>query len=238
MVRATARAGTLLALASRSPALASRSFMPTEAPVRTHCPNCGAKLHRQDLSLCAYCATPLTLGGKIEVAGDETAQRLARLREHAAFATAMAWTPRDPEVELRAENLRAKAWLVLVLSIAALGASTFFNRSIAEVNVLMVAAGLALLASLAMFAWSTAARRRSPALPLLRRPALVVNRRSTTSEKGGIGATIYYFTLHFDDASEGEFRWPGQGTLYEPMPNGTTGLAYTRGERLIEFRKL
>ena len=48
----------------------------------------------------------------------------------------------------------------------------------------------------------------------------------------------HHRTAHvFDDASEGEFRWPGQGTMYELMPNGTTGLAYTRGERLIQLRK-
>jgi len=81
-------------------------------------------------------------------------------------------------------------------------------------------------------------RRKAESLPLLRRPALVVSRRSSTSEHRGRAATTYFFTLHFDDASEGEFRWPGQGTMYEPMPNGTTGLAYTRGERLVEFRKL
>lgn len=63
-------------------------------------------------------------------------------------------------------------------------------------------------------------------------------RRSETRERRGPGATVYYFTLHFDDGSEGEFQWPGQGTLYEPMPNGTTGIAYTRGDRLIEFKKL
>jgi len=212
--------------------------MTTEAPVRTHCPNCGAKLHRQDLSLCAYCASPLTLGGKVEATGDETAQRLIRLREKPEFATAMAWTPRDPEVEMRAEGLRAKAWVLLVLSIAAFGASTVFSRSITDPNAVTIVAGAILIGALAVFVVTAVQRRRSLSLPLLRRPALVVDRRSVTAERGGPGSTTYFFTLHFDDASEGEFRWPGQGTMYEPMPNGTTGLAYTRGERLIEFKKL
>jgi hypothetical protein len=212
--------------------------MVTEAPARTHCPNCGAKLHRQDLSLCAYCATPLTLGGKVETAGDETAKRLQRLRELPAFGTAMAWTPRDPEVELRAERLRARGWILVVIAVAVLAYAALLDVPLTRPSVLSVAAFAAFVLSVTCFVRAAAMSRRSLALPLLRRPALVVDRRSVTSEKGGTGATIYFFTLHFDDASEGEFRWPGQGTMYEPMPNGTTGLAYTRGDRLIEFKKL
>jgi hypothetical protein len=211
--------------------------MTTEAPARTHCPNCGAKLHRQDLSLCAYCATPLTLGGKVETAGDETAKRLQRLRELPAFASAMSWTPRDPEAELRAERLRARGWALVVILVAVVAYAALLGVPLYRPSVLTGAACASLVLSISVFVRAASVQRRSLALPLLRRPALVVDRRSVTSEKAGPGATTYFFTLHFDDASEGEFRWPGQGTMYEPMPNGTTGLAYTRGERLIEFRK-
>lgn len=211
--------------------------MTTEAPARTHCPNCGAKLHRQDLSLCAYCATPLTLGGKVETAGDETAKRLQRLRELPAFGTAMTWTPRDPEVELQVERLRKRAWALVVIFVAVVAYAAILGYSLLKPGVLSGAALATFVLAVAQFVRAAAARRKSLALPVLRRPALVVDRRSMTEEKGGPSATVYYFTLHFDDASEGEFRWPGQGTMYEPMPNGTTGLAYTRGERLIEFRK-
>jgi hypothetical protein len=211
--------------------------MPTEAPARTHCPNCGAKLHRQDLSLCAYCATPLTLGGKVETAGDETAKRLLRLRELPAFGTAMALTPRDPEVELRAERLRARGSILVVIFVVVLAYAALLSAPLTRPSVLTGALSASLALAILSFARAATLQRKSLALPLLRRPALVVDRRSVTAEKGGQGSTVYFFTLHFDDASEGEFRWPGQGTMYEPMPNGTTGLAYTRGERLIEFRK-
>src|SRR5262249_38849712 len=154
------------------------------APARTHCPNCGAKLHRQDLSLCAYCATPLTLGGKVEVAGDEVAQRLKRLREHKDFAAAMRWSPRDPEVELRIERLRSRAWLLFVLSVAVFGASALLSKPFASPNALAFAGGAGVLGALAIFAWTALERRRSHALPLLRRPSLVVDRRSITAEKG------------------------------------------------------
>jgi hypothetical protein len=79
-------------------------------------------------------------------------------------------------------------------------------------------------------------RRAAEARPLLRRPAMVVVRRSETDAESG--GTNYWFTLRFDDGAEGEFTWPGQGTSYEPLANGYTGVAYTRGAKLVDFRRL
>ena len=71
------------------------------------------------------------------------------------------------------------------------------------------------------------------------RPAIVAERRSETHPEGRWGArTTYFFTLRFDDGSEGEFIWPGQGLSNEPLTNGQTGIAYSRGTQLIAFRKL
>ena len=212
--------------------------MTSEAPVRTHCPNCGAKLHRQDLSLCAYCAAPLALGGAVSTEGDETAKRLVRLREHEAFESAMAWTPRDPEVVRRAKNVRMLAWAMFSFGIAIFTFAVVREGGFPNETSSIVFAGLAVASGVLILGLARVVARKEPDLPLLRRPSLVVVRRSETLEKGGPGATVYYFTLHFDDGSEGEFRWPGKGTLYEPMPNGTTGLAYTRGDRLLDFRRL
>ena len=212
--------------------------MPAEATVRTHCPNCGAKLHRQDLSLCAYCATPLTLGGAVSTQGDETAQRVARLREHASFASAMEWTPRDPEEGRRAKGVRMLAWAMFFFAIAIFTFAVVREGGFPSTLSPIVFAGLSIASGILLLLLARAVRRKGSDLPLLRRPCIVIVRRSETQERGGPGSTVYFFTLHFDDGSEGEFRWPGQGTLYEPMPNGTTGIAYTRGDRLLEFRKL
>ncbi|MFN0006853.1 MAG: hypothetical protein ACKVXR_03010 [Planctomycetota bacterium] len=212
--------------------------MPAEATVRTHCPNCGAKIHRQDLSLCAYCASPLSLGGAIDTKGDETAQRVARLREHASFAAAMAWTPRDPEDQQRAKGVRMLAWVMFLVGIAIFTVAVAKAGGFPSAGTPLLYAALSVALAVLLLMTSRVLRKKGSTLPLLRRPCIVVVRRSETQQKKGVGATIYYFTLHFDDGSEGEFRWPGQGTLYEPMPNGTTGVAYTRGDRLLEFRKL
>lgn len=215
--------------------------VPTEAPPKTHCPTCGAKLHRSDLSMCAYCAAPLQLGGRIEHATDETAKRLLRLREHAAFAAATQWTPRDAEVEAHTRRRRriGLAFVALGLTVAAAAA---IRLAVGDERLVLqlaaVAGSFTAIAGAILMLRAASERARSRSLPLLRRPALAVSRRSLTTEQRGASATTYYFLLHFDDGSEGEFRWPGQGTMYEPMPNGTTGIAYTRGDRLLDFRKL
>jgi hypothetical protein len=209
----------------------------TTQTVRTHCPNCGAALKRPDLSLCAYCATPLQLGGKDATARDEVVQRLLRLREHAQFAELSGWSPRDLEHLARARRWRGLAALAFGIAIACGGVGwARIGASGAVVWVAIAAAWAAL--SVFFFAAMLAEKKRELERPMLRRPALVVERRSETMIKRGGHATLYYFTLRFDDGSEGEFRWPGQGTLYDPLANGMTGLAFTRGEKLIEFKRL
>jgi hypothetical protein len=203
--------------------------------VRTHCPNCGAKLKRPDLSLCAYCATPLQLGGKDTTTRDETLERLKRMRDHPQFAALALWRPADQAVLARTRKLRTIAGL---LFLGAFGCGIVALQRGATASGVWNGAGLALvLVALVLLARAAAARKRVESRPLFARPAIVVERRSETAAEG-TGATVYYFWLRFDDGSEGEFRWPGQGTLYEPWTNGMTGIAYTRGETLIELKRL
>jgi len=212
--------------------------MTTQAPVKTHCPTCGAKLHRQDLSLCAYCATPISIGDARTGVDDETVKRLTRMRESPNYAAAMAFAPRDPEAAEKIARVRLIGGLQIPLAIL-FGAIGLAMSQENGARILMFAlAAVALVDALIMIGVLPALMRKSEAArPMLRRPALVVSRRSQMIDKGRYGTTLYYFTLRFDDGSEGEFRWRGLGTLYEPMPNGATGMAYTSSERLIDFRK-
>src|SRR5688572_10298753 len=75
--------------------------MTSQTATLTHCPTCGVKLERPELSLCAYCASPLRVG-PVEVPNDETQKRLAKVRAHADFAAAQAWLPLDPLFERKA----------------------------------------------------------------------------------------------------------------------------------------
>lgn len=210
--------------------------MSTQAPVRTHCPTCGAKLHRTDLSLCAYCATPLSIDDAAGRVDDETIQRLKRLREHKSFAAALEFTPLDREAEaVRGRRLTIGTLVLLVAVAPGLALAWTLTRGGMWIPWAIVTAVLA-LTGLGILASRSGIRARAEVRPMLRRPALVVVRRSeTNSEHGG---TDYFFTLRFDDGAEGEFVWPGQGTSYDPLSNGYTGIAYTRGNKLVDFRRL
>ncbi|MDZ4772485.1 MAG: hypothetical protein SGI72_05060 [Planctomycetota bacterium] len=204
------------------------------APAKTHCPNCGAKLHRPDLSLCAYCAMPLDIGATTKV-DDETIQRLKRMREHANFAAAMSFTPRDPRVERKAARLLTYGSFAMALAILSIIVSLIVWWRGSNPMILAIVGITASFAAAAFFVTAPTLRRSSDARSLMKRPALVVLRRSEIAEDG---ITHYYFTLRFDDGSEGEFSRPGLGTMYEPMANGYSGIAYTRGAELVDFRRL
>lgn len=73
---------------------------------------------------------------------------------------------------------------------------------------------------------------------LEKRPAMVTDRRSETAFNGWSGRVTYFFQLEFEDGSKGEFRFPGRGWSYDPLQRGATGVAYTRGKNLLEFRHI
>jgi hypothetical protein len=212
--------------------------MTTQTPPRTHCPNCGAKLHRQDLSLCAYCATPLSLGGKVDRPSDETTRRLQRLREKPEFSAAMAWKPFDPQVLAQMNRSSSAGWALLFLSAALAIVRLLIGRPIHGTGPLMIATGVAAVLGALLLLRSSLLRSRERGQALVRRPALVLDRRSETNSRGGRAVTTYFFTMRFDDGSEGEFRWLGQGTGNEPLSGGVTGIAYTRRQELVEFRRM
>jgi hypothetical protein len=209
----------------------------TSAPAKPTCPTCGATLHRQDLSLCAYCGAPLSIGAAKPKADDETIRRLKRLRDNPGFAAAMAWTPRDLAADERASRIGRVGVALAVAGAIAFLAALRGDAARWQRPVLAVAVGGAAGAAGCWLA-GAAIRKRANARPMFKRPAYVVDRRSETAERGGRGVTLYYFTLRFEDGSEGEFRWPGRGTANEPMPSGVTGIAYTRGNELVEYRRL
>jgi hypothetical protein len=164
------------------------------------------------------------------------------MREHANFPAAQAFRPIDPRLEARIATIRNRAGVTaltgLLLTLVILGAQ-FVGDGIDSASLItwigpaILAGGALVVVSAKLLAGSGDQR------PLLVRPAIVVERRSETSEHGIYSAqTLYYFTLRFDDGSEGEFRWPGQGMANEPMVNGQVGVAYTRGEDLVSYRKL
>ena len=75
-------------------------------------------------------------------------------------------------------------------------------------------------------------------LPLLVRPAIVLDRRSETEMGYWNGRTTYYFTIELEGGIRGEFAYPGRGAQEEPYVNNLPGVAYTRGPTLLHFKHI
>ena len=210
---------------------------------RTHCPTCGARLARPELSICAYCAAPIDLGEVVREP-TETMRRLERMTEHEKYGPAQAWEP-PPEIEdLRATALGSRGLLMVGFGVffacLSLPWGLLAGKPLAASWATPPAALGVLLLVVGLVQWLVAARRIAAArtVPLLKRPALVTSRRSETAIRGGSYSTVYHFQLEFADGSAGEFRYPGRGINHDLLVGGNTGVAFTRGDLLVDFHQI
>jgi len=209
-----------------------------QKPRRTHCPNCGARLPEQPLSLCSYCAMPLDLDSPAaERQASPNAERIARIQEQEAYPAALEWEPpagskhqHGVRLAMRGRGLLYVAGIALVLSFVwnwgwpgALG---------------WTLAGLSAAAGTALLVRAHGLRRAATGLPLLRRAAVILDRRSDTQLQGWRGSTCYFFTLEFEGGATAEFAYPGRGYAEDLYPSGLTGVAYTRGRELLQFKHI
>jgi hypothetical protein len=160
-------------------------------------------------------------------------RRLAKMRDHEAFAEADAWDPpAGPETRGARAAVRFGTGLAIAGLAVLLGGG--FVRGWLD---LVPVFGLALVVvGLLRIARNLPASRAGQDLPLLKRPALVVTRRSETDSERA--STTYWFELVFEDGSAAEFRFPGRGANHDPLVPGNTGLAYTRANELLAFRPI
>lgn len=208
----------------------------TEAKMRGLCPQCGAKLPDVPVSLCPYCATPLESKADRDARASVHAARIGRIRGHKDFGEAMHWSPPESRGHQRGLRLawwgrRALAVGVVLVAVVAIGGLERVPRSpLTWLGVAAVAFGV----------WATlrgrAEIRESRRFPLLKRPALILDRRSETRIRGWSGETTYYFKLELEDGAQAEFAFPGLGAQDEPYATNLPGVAYTRGQELLHFR--
>ena len=226
-----------MATASQSPGTGERAQAPSpDAQAVLNCPTCGAKRTRPDSTLCAYCATPFDLvsgNGAAEGGESPNRERLERMKDHQGFAEAAEWVPLESAEYQRLEATAQRGRQVAVLGLVVAGLVAWWASPLWA-----VVPALALVWGLVGLVRARAGMARILALPLLKRPAIVLDRRSETAMGFWAGTTVYYFDLEFVDGSGGEFRWPGRGIDHQPLVVGATGLAFTRGETLLGFRSL
>lgn len=219
--------------------MAETSATPTPGTRPERCSNCNAKLPDTPVSLCPYCAMPILGAEEVGEGGESpNAGRIARIREHEDFEAASKWSPPESS-DYRLGS--AKIWwgkLVAGLSIGFIVIAATLSGG----NPLGHYAGwigsVALVGSL--FVCIQGARMKTAAVStqLLRRPGIVLDRRSDTHIKGWGGHTTYYFIIEFEGGVKGEFAYPGRGSQEEPYVNNLPGVAYTRGETLLHFKHI
>jgi hypothetical protein len=204
------------------------------------CPNCNAKLPETPVSICPYCVFPLgTLQGPVSETGESPNRaRIQRVSAHEKFAATEAIDPPENlEFQLGGQAIfRGKVLLTCAAVGVALGAilagGGLFAHWITWLGVLVGIGGVVLIQR------GQAARKQAVALPLLKRPGLVVDRRSDTRIKGWGGSTTYYFEIEFEDGTRAEFRYPGRGAQEDPYVNNLPGVAFTRGTDLLLFKHI
>ena len=191
------------------------------------------KIARDDLSLCSYCGSPVGLGEE-KARISELQKRLGKMPEHKNYEAAMAWQPPESAAVVDGKNQQGRGHLVLGAGVLLILWGTLGGLSIpiVVIGALAFAAGA--------YLWKRGVNQcvEAARMPLLKRSAIVHERRSETSFEGATGSTVYFFQLEFADGGKGEFRQPGRGAQYEPLVNGNTGIAYTRGQELLDFKVL
>jgi hypothetical protein len=208
----------------------------TQSKQRTHCSVCGQKVVRQDMPYCIYCGNNFDLieGVSPERKSTKNMLRLAKMPEHADYEPALAADPPEDLETHRWRMRRLQGSLVAGAGLALLGLALVLAWGFA----LLALGALALVLGTWLAAVHTRHLARRLALPLMKRAAVVTDRRSETELRFNTGITTYFFLLEFDDGAEAEFRYPGRGAHTEPLSKGVTGIAYTRGDHLIAFRQI
>ncbi len=210
----------------------------TSPPKRTNCPNCGAKLPEQPLSLCSYCAMPLDLADGVESQESKNTARIQKIPGGKGYEEAMAADPPESGTWFRGWRMTYQGKTLLILAGLALVLGLVLGNGTIALRPPMLLGYVLLIVGILKIVKGGAMCREAVQGKLLKRPALILDRRSDTTVRGWGGDTRYFFTIEFEDGGIAEFGMDGRGTSEEPFPNGMFGIAYTRGTELLEFKQI
>ena len=200
----------------------------------THCPTCGVKLPDIPVSLCAYCASPVSIGEKVHGGAQSPNQnRIKKIREHKTFEEIQKYQP--------AESLAYSKGTRRIFhgrNLVLLGAFLLLVARWWAPTLFIVLGGLAVAYGIFLAVQGMQLCKSSTEEPLKTRPGMIVDRRSETAIRSWNGETVYFFTIEFEDGSIGEYRHDGRGASEDPYPSGMTGLAFLRGANLLEFKQI
>ena len=214
----------------------------TQTQIKT-CPGCGAKLPDVALSICPYCVTPLGITPKADGKESPYAARITRILAHDTLAEAMAWTPAEGPEFVRGGQLVFRGKLIFVIGAILSGACIL--RPLVDgsfvfdpLNVLFVIGIAFISGGTFLIRQGKGVRTAATSKEMLRRPGVIVDRRSEITLQGMGGCTTYFFEIEFEGGLRGEFTWPGRGINTEPYTSNLPGDAFTRGVELVYFKHI
>ncbi|MFT4539165.1 MAG: hypothetical protein ACI841_004006 [Planctomycetota bacterium] len=207
-------------------------------PKRTNCPNCGAKLPEQPLSLCSYCAMPLDLADGANQKESKNTARIQKVPAGKGFEEAMEATPPESAQWMYGWRMAYQGRTLLALALPLLGAAWFWGSGSYFLRVPTFLAYVVIAMGITKILKGGGLQSSATEAKLLKRHAMILDRRSETTLRGWGGDTRYFFELEFEDGGVGEFGMHGRGTGEEPFPSGMFGVAYTRGEELLDFKQV
>ena len=200
------------------------------------CPGCGAKLPDVALSICPYCVTPLGITPKADGKESPYAVRITRILAHDTLAEAMAWTPAEGPEFVRGGQLVFRGKLTAVIGVILSAAS--FLRGSDPLNPLFLIGLAIIIGGIVLIVQGKGVRTAATSKEMLRRPGVIVDRRSEITLQGMGGGTTYFFEIEFEGGLRGEFTWPGRGINTEPYTSNLPGVAFTRGVELVYFKHI
>jgi len=213
--------------------MSDSSTTTSSAPRR--CSNCKAKLPDTPVSICPYCVMPVGDGSEAEGKESKNTPRLAKVRESEAFAEAASAVPAESPACQKGARLTGLGWTLMAYGGVWMAADLLLR----SYNLRSVPfGGLVIVLGLVQFMRGAKMRKQATSQTLLWRPAVILSRRSEVELKGFSGSTTYFFELELEEGVIAEFSYPGRGPNSEVYTNNLSGIAFTRGSTLLEFKQV
>lgn len=199
------------------------------------CSNCQAQLPDTPVSICPYCVMPVGDGTEAEQKESKNTPRLVKVRESDAFAEAPAIAPPESPTFQRGALLTSWAWTLVTYGTAWL-TTDWLLKSVDLWSIPL--GGFVVLLGVIHYVRGMRFRRQATRQELLCRPAVILSRRSEVELRGFSGSTTYFFELELEDGVIAEFSYAGRGPNADVYTNNLSGIAYTRGSTLLDFKQV
>ena len=182
---------------------------------------------------------PAIWGKNFPLQYDDYKRTVDQVRTRYGGSEAVQRTPHEGPAYQAGRRRRARGRTLAVLGIVTVAITwlTAEARLLLMLPTFVIGMALALLGAWWMSAGARA-MRAALSHPLMRRTALILDRRSATALRGWWGRCTYYFELEFPNGTTAEFSYPGRGASEDLYVSGMTGIAYTRGDELLEFEQI